>query len=139
MFQRPLFDVFHDGYWYSSSDPSPPPKFYAICPAQNDSRRIAEWKLTERGLKPRDQREGLGYGIPYVGDISKMLISRPYTKSEIMNFLSALGFSPYHYDYNSVEVFIPKDGYTQSPPYSVYLSKVRASMNRRSVVERWLS
>ena len=53
MFRLQMFYVFHDGYWYGKSQP-PPPTFYLIAPAQNNSYEIAQWKFKELELPTRE-------------------------------------------------------------------------------------
>ncbi len=86
MFRLQMFYVFHDGYWYGKSQP-PPPTFYLIAPAQNNSYEIAQWKFKELELPTRENK--LGTGIPYVGlSAEHSILITSYIKQEIKTFCS---------------------------------------------------
>jgi hypothetical protein len=130
MFRLQMFEVFHDGYRYGK----PPPTFYLIVPAQNDSYEIAQWKIKELELPTREEK--LGTGIPYVGvSVEHSILITSYIKQEIKNFLFAIGAEVAFWERNrsnSIELFRPRPSYTESPLYQHYMPRVQRSVNLRN-------
>jgi hypothetical protein len=136
MFSRPLFEVFHEGYWYGPTQP-PAPTWYLIVPAMSDAYEIATWKIKENSL-PLRKFDELGRGIPLVdGGVQDSILITSYLKSEISQFLSALNISATEYNFKSVKVFQPKLTYQSTPLYNRYMRSIRRSVGLRSRVRGW--
>ena len=136
MFGRPLFEVFHEGYWYGPTQP-PAPTWYLIVPAMSDAYEIATWKIKENSLPLRKTGE-LGRGIPLVdGGVQDSILITSYSKSEISQFLSALNISATEYNFKSVKIFQPKLTYQSTPLYKRYMRSIRRSVGLRSRVRGW--
>jgi hypothetical protein len=65
MFNRQLFEIFHDGYWYGHKQP-PAPTWHLVAPALSDTHEIINWKVREFSLPVREEGRP-GRGIPMVG------------------------------------------------------------------------
>src|SRR5690349_838839 len=103
MLKLQMFSVYHDGYWIGLT-PSDPPTFFLVIPSQSDSRELARLKIKELGLTTRRPDMWGCYGIPD----KEYCYASTYLKTEISNFLAAIGFSPASYDFNSIGFFTPK-------------------------------
>lgn len=127
-----MFEVFHGG----RSDIAARKIFlpwYLIMPKHSDNHEILAWKLKELNLSVRDNFPNRnGKGIPDVG-----YNPMSYTKNEVYNFICATGLSPIQYDFNSVKLFSPHPGYTESPVYEPYMVRVRRAVNLRTTIEDW--